>query len=80
MKVRVAVVGGGLAGFFTASELMEAGVEDVVVLDRNDQPGGVARTVKLDGYDLEPAAGKKRAGARRPRHVQSRTRMNRVSG
>lgn len=57
MKVQVAVVGGGLAGFFTASELLEAGVDDVVVLDRNDEPGGVARTVKIDGYELEPAAG-----------------------
>lgn len=57
MKVRVAIVGGGLAGFFTASELQAAGVDDVVVLDRNDQPGGVARTVKRDGYELEPAAG-----------------------
>ncbi len=57
MKVRVAVVGGGLGGLLTASELQAAGVDDVVVLDRDDLPGGVARTVARDGYQLEPAAG-----------------------
>lgn len=57
MTVRVAVVGGGLAGLFTANQLVAQGVDDVVLLDRNDQPGGVARTIRRDGYELEPAAG-----------------------
>lgn len=51
------VVGGGLAGLFTASELIAAGIDDVLVVDRNPSPGGVARTVERDGFSLEPAAG-----------------------
>lgn len=57
MTVRVAVVGGGLAGLFTANQLVAQGVDDVVLLDRRDKPGGVARTIRRDGYELEPAAG-----------------------
>lgn len=57
MTVRVVVVGGGLAGLFTASELISAGVEDVLVIDEATAPGGVARTIHRDGYSLEPAAG-----------------------
>lgn len=55
--MRVVVVGGGLAGLFTASELVAGGVEDVVVVERGSLPGGVVRTVSRDGYSLEPAAG-----------------------
>ncbi|MEX0825845.1 MAG: protoporphyrinogen oxidase [Acidimicrobiia bacterium] len=54
---RVVIVGGGLAGLFTASELMAAGVDDVVVLDRGREPGGMTRTIQRDGFSLEPAAG-----------------------
>lgn len=57
MNVRVAIVGGGWAGLFTASELRAAGVDDVVLLDREPHPGGVARTIERDGYRLEPGAG-----------------------
>lgn len=57
MSVQVAIVGGGWAGLFTASELLAAGVDDVVVLDRDQRPGGVARTIERDGYRLEPGAG-----------------------
>ena len=53
----VVVVGGGLSGLFTASELIAAGNEDVLVVDRNAEPGGVAHTVHRDGFALEPAAG-----------------------
>ncbi len=55
--MRVVIVGGGLAGLFTASELVAAGVDDVVVVERDSLPGGVARTVTRDGYSLEPAVG-----------------------
>jgi protoporphyrinogen/coproporphyrinogen III oxidase len=57
VNARVAIVGGGLAGLFTAHALMKAGVDDVVVLERAGSPGGVARTVERDGYSLEPGAG-----------------------
>lgn len=55
--MRVAVVGGGLAGLFTASELVAAGVDDVVVVDTAEHPGGITRTIEKGGYSLEPAAG-----------------------
>ncbi|MDX1691932.1 MAG: protoporphyrinogen oxidase [Acidimicrobiia bacterium] len=56
-EAQVAVVGGGLAGLFTASELIATGVDDLVVLDDGEAPGGVARTIDRDGFSLEPAAG-----------------------
>ena len=57
MTVRAVVVGAGLAGLFTASELVGAGVEDVLVIDKEFEPGGVARTIHRHGYSLEPGAG-----------------------
>lgn len=54
---RVVIIGGGLAGMFTASELMAAGIDDVVVLERDREPGGLTRTIERDGFSLEPAAG-----------------------
>jgi oxygen-dependent protoporphyrinogen oxidase len=55
--LRVVIVGGGLSGLFTASELMAAGVDDVVVVDAANHPGGLTRTIEKGGYSLEPAAG-----------------------
>jgi protoporphyrinogen/coproporphyrinogen III oxidase len=57
MDVDVAIVGGGLAGLFTAAELRHRGIDDILVLEAGDRPGGVARTLHDDGYTLEPAAG-----------------------
>ena len=51
------VVGGGMAGLFTASELLAAGVEDVLVVEAEAEPGGVARTIRSQGFAVEPAAG-----------------------
>lgn len=55
--MRVVVVGAGLAGLFTACELIAIGIDDVVVVDESPDPGGVTRTVARDGYILEPGAG-----------------------
>jgi protoporphyrinogen/coproporphyrinogen III oxidase len=55
--VRVAIVGGGFAGLLTAHALLQRGIDDLVVLDRSDHPGGVARSISRDGYILEPAVG-----------------------
>jgi len=52
---KVIVVGGGLAGLFTAVELRRRGT-DVTVLEASGSPGGVAQTVVENGYVLEPAA------------------------
>lgn len=57
MTVRVAIVGGGFAGLFTASQLVAAGVDDIVVLEASSHPGGVARTVTRGDFLLEPGAG-----------------------
>ncbi|HZJ48469.1 MAG TPA: FAD-dependent oxidoreductase, partial [Acidimicrobiia bacterium] len=52
---KVIIVGGGLAGLFTAVELQRRGM-DVTVLEADSTPGGVAQTVAEDGFVLEPAA------------------------
>lgn len=57
VTARVVVVGAGLAGLLAASELLDAGVEDILVVDRAQGPGGLARTIHRDGYTLEPGAG-----------------------
>lgn len=56
MRVDVCVVGGGLAGLFTAAELHAAGI-DVVVLEATARAGGVAQTIRRDGFQLEAGAG-----------------------
>jgi len=52
----VIVVGGGFSGLLTAIEFGRRGISATVV-EATDLPGGVARTVREDGYLLEPAAG-----------------------
>jgi protoporphyrinogen/coproporphyrinogen III oxidase len=46
------VVGGGIAGLTAAWELQEAG-KDVILLERDDTPGGNIRTLQVDGYRCE---------------------------
>ena len=55
--MRAIVVGGGLAGLFTASELAARGIADLELLESGDQVGGVARTRPSQGFELEPGAG-----------------------
>jgi protoporphyrinogen oxidase len=54
-QLKVAVLGAGLAGLSAAEELVRHG-HDVVVLEREPSVGGLASTVKKDGfkYDLGP--------------------------
>ncbi|MEZ6014005.1 MAG: FAD-dependent oxidoreductase [Planctomycetota bacterium] len=49
---RVVVLGAGFAGLVAAVELMERG-EDVLVLERADTAGGLARTYESDGYQYD---------------------------
>lgn len=49
---KVAVVGAGLAGLAAARRLAVYGFE-VVVLDRNPQPGGACRSIVEDGFVLD---------------------------
>lgn len=55
--MRVVVVGGGFAGLITASEVIANGIEDVTVVEKEMESGGVARTISRDGFELEPAVG-----------------------
>lgn len=57
MKALVTIVGAGMAGMLTAAEFLRAGVEDLLVLEASEHPGGVAATIRRDGFTLEPAAG-----------------------
>jgi len=44
------VLGGGLAGLMAAYTLQQAGERHWVVLEKEDRPGGHARSMQLDGY------------------------------
>ncbi|WP_036135681.1 flavin monoamine oxidase family protein [Luteimonas mephitis] len=50
----VAIVGGGLAGLYAAWQLEQAGVEDYLVIEARDLPGG--RIASLELLPLEPGA------------------------
>jgi len=54
--MKTVVIGGGMAGLLVGAELKRRGGE-VVVLEANERPGGVASTVREEGFLLEPAAG-----------------------
>jgi protoporphyrinogen oxidase len=54
-NVRVAVIGGGLAGLGAALDLSEAGA-DVVVLEAGDRFGGQVRTTRERGFLVEEGA------------------------
>jgi protoporphyrinogen oxidase len=44
------ILGAGLAGLTAALTLKEAGETDWVVIEKEDRPGGHARSVEVDGY------------------------------
>ncbi|MDP3983374.1 MAG: protoporphyrinogen oxidase [Acidimicrobiia bacterium] len=52
----MAIVGGGLGGLFAALALEAVGVDDLLVLEATGTAGGVARTLRDDGYALGPGA------------------------
>lgn len=52
----VIIVGGGLGGLLAACEIVRRGGYPLV-LEAGDSPGGVAATIRDEGYLLEPAAG-----------------------
>lgn len=51
-RMRVAVIGAGVSGLGSAHVLAKAGV-DVVVYEKEDYLGGHAKTVTVDGVDLD---------------------------
>ncbi|MFH2071623.1 MAG: protoporphyrinogen oxidase [Actinomycetota bacterium] len=52
----VIVVGGGLGGLLVAADVRRRG-GDPILLEASNRPGGVAQTIREDGFLLEPAAG-----------------------
>ncbi|KAH9764173.1 Amino oxidase domain-containing protein [Citrus sinensis] len=50
--MRIAVIGGGMSGLVSAYVLAKAGVE-VVLYEKEDSLGGHAKTVTIDGVDLD---------------------------
>lgn len=61
-KVRIAIVGAGLSGLYAAYELERMGIQDYVVLEARDNPGGRIATLDAgkqtgstsDRFDLGP--------------------------
>lgn len=52
-KMRVAVVGAGISGLVAATELAKGGDVKVVLYEKEDYLGGHAKTVTVDGVDLD---------------------------
>lgn len=52
---RVLIVGAGPAGLAAAAELARCGVDDVLVIDRDDAAGGIPRFCHHPGFGLEYA-------------------------
>ena len=48
----VIIVGGGPAGLAAAVKLYELGIRDILVLEREKQPGGILRQCIHDGFGL----------------------------
>ena len=49
---KIAVIGSGFAGLTSSIELASMGY-DVTVFEKNDQPGGRARKLKVDGFTFD---------------------------
>jgi protoporphyrinogen oxidase len=48
--VRTLILGGGMSGLSCAYHLNKAGNHDYVLLERSDEPGGLSRSIKQDGF------------------------------
>ncbi|XP_069942539.1 uncharacterized protein [Cherax quadricarinatus] len=55
-KVRVCIIGAGVAGLGAAQRLIEYGIDDLVVLEAQDRIGGRVHTVDHGEYHLEMGA------------------------
>ena len=50
---RDVILGAGLAGLSAAHTLQNAGQPEWQVYERNAEPGGLARTMQIDGYRFD---------------------------
>jgi UDP-galactopyranose mutase len=53
--LRTVILGAGLCGLSAAYHLEEAGLADYVLVEREHEPGGLARTTSLDGFQFDHA-------------------------
>ncbi|MBR5969138.1 MAG: NAD(P)-binding protein [Lachnospiraceae bacterium] len=51
------IIGAGLAGLTCCKKLREKGVENLIVLEKNDAPGGLCTTKVIDGHILDVGGG-----------------------
>jgi len=52
IRKQVVIIGGGPAGLAAAVELKKNGISDLIVLEREKQPGGILRQCIHDGFGL----------------------------
>lgn len=83
MHVKTLILGGGLAGLSTAYHLEKAGDSDYLVLEKEQQPGGLCRSVHKEGFifdfaghllHLHTPQGKKLLGQLLPRALRRQQR------
>ena len=49
----VVIIGGGLAGMTTALALQDSGVNDILILEKHNLPGGLATDYVRNGVEIE---------------------------
>ena len=52
MKTEVAVIGGGPAGLAAAVAARDAGVEDILIIERDNELGGILNQCVHNGFGL----------------------------
>ena len=52
MKTKIAIIGGGPAGLAAAVAVRNAGVEDILILERDEQLGGILNQCIHNGFGL----------------------------
>ena len=54
MKTKIAIIGGGPAGLAAAVAARKAGVKDILILERDEQLGGILNQCIHNGLDCIP--------------------------
>src|SRR5882757_5088882 len=49
-RVRTLILGGGMSGLSCAYHLKKAGDTNYLLVERSDEPGGLSRSIKQDGF------------------------------
>lgn len=51
------IIGGGVTGITLCKKLRERGIDNILVLEKADEPGGLCRTKEIDGHILDIGGG-----------------------